>query len=64
MQCNVGRTEQALRISVGAAIVLAGLYYRKWWGLIGLAPIVTGSTRYCPLNSFLGIDNCKAESTT
>ncbi|MDU0205390.1 MULTISPECIES: DUF2892 domain-containing protein [Paenibacillus] len=62
MQCNVGKTEQVLRIAIGSAIVLAGTYYKKWWGLIGIAPIVTGTTRYCPLNAVLGISNCKADS--
>lgn len=60
MQCNVGNKEQVLRIAIGSAIVFAGAYYRKWWGLIGIAPIVTGTTRYCPLNAVLGISNCKA----
>ncbi|UUZ82047.1 DUF2892 domain-containing protein [Paenibacillus sp. P26] len=62
MNCNVGKTEQAVRIAVGSAIVLAGLYYRSWWGLIGLAPILTGATRYCPANAVLGIQNCRAEA--
>lgn len=59
VNCNVGKTEQAIRISVGAAIIFTGLYYRKWWGLIGLVPIITGTTRYCPANAVLGIQNCK-----
>ncbi|RAV09752.1 YgaP family membrane protein [Paenibacillus contaminans] len=63
MKCNVGKTEQVLRISSGAIIVLAGLYYRNWWGLIGLAPIITGAARYCPANAVLGIQNCKVTSS-
>jgi hypothetical protein len=45
MKCNVGKTEQVIRISIGVIIVLVYLYYRSWWGLIGLAPIITGATR-------------------
>ncbi|MCZ8517614.1 DUF2892 domain-containing protein [Paenibacillus filicis] len=59
MRCNVGNTERIVRISIGSAIVLAGLYYKNWWGLIGVAPIVTGAVRYCPLNEALGISNCE-----
>ncbi|MFC5651934.1 DUF2892 domain-containing protein [Paenibacillus solisilvae] len=59
MNCNVGKTEQIIRISIGVGILLIGLAYRSWWGVIGLAPIITGATRYCPANTFLGIDNCK-----
>ncbi|MFD0713498.1 DUF2892 domain-containing protein [Paenibacillus sp. GCM10027626] len=62
MKCNVGKTERVIRISIGAIIVLVGLYYRSWWGLVGLAPIITGATRYCPLNTLLGINNCKVST--
>ena len=61
MNCNVGKTEQVIRITIGAAIVLVALYYRSWWGLIGLVPIITGVTRYCPANAVLGIQNCKVK---
>ncbi len=61
MKCNVGKTEQVIRISTGAIIVLAGLYFRNWWGLIGLVPIITGAIRYCPANALLGINTCKAD---
>ncbi|NEW08153.1 DUF2892 domain-containing protein [Paenibacillus sp. SYP-B3998] len=64
MQCNVGKTEQLIRITIGSAIILAGAYYKRWWGFIGIAPIVTGATRYCPLNAVLGISNCKANRKT
>lgn len=59
MKCNVGKTEQVIRISIGVIIVLLGLYFRSWWGLIGLAPIITGTIRYCPANALLGINNCQ-----
>jgi amino acid permease len=59
MNCNVGKTEQIIRISIGAGIIFLGLAFRSWWGLIGLAPILTGATRYCPANTLLRIDNCK-----
>lgn len=62
MKCNVGRTEQAIRITLGVLIILFGLFFRSWWGLIGLAPIITGSIRYCPLSDALGISTCHPES--
>ena len=58
MKCNVGKTEQIVRIVTGVAIVLLGLYFRNCWGLIGLAPIVTGSIRYCPVSDVLRISTC------
>ncbi|WP_291632912.1 DUF2892 domain-containing protein [Clostridium sp.] len=58
MKCNVGRTEQIIRIVIGILIVFIGLYYRSWWGIIGLVPIITGSIRYCPIYDILGISTC------
>jgi len=61
MKCNVGRTEQIVRIMIGVLIVLLGLYFRNWWGVIGLAPIITGAIRYCPVSDVLGISTCDAK---
>ncbi|HHT02671.1 MAG TPA: DUF2892 domain-containing protein [Firmicutes bacterium] len=57
MKCNVGKTEQMVRIGIGLAILLLGFSSRRWWAIIGLAPIITGVTRYCPANDLLGISN-------
>jgi sulfite exporter TauE/SafE len=62
MKCNVGGTEQIVRIMIGIVIVLLGLYFRNWWGLIGLVPIITGAIRYCPANDVLGISTCDAKN--
>lgn len=62
MKCNVGKTEQMIRISLGVIIILAGIYYKSWWGLIGLIPIITGLIRYCPLNAVLGVSTCEADN--
>ncbi|MFE5322829.1 DUF2892 domain-containing protein [Paenibacillus sp. NPDC056579] len=64
MKCNVGRTEQAIRIAVGSGIVAAGIVNKSWWGLLGVAPIITGATRYCPLNAALGMNHCKDSKET
>lgn len=61
MKCNVGKTEQWIRIGAGIIIVGMGIYYSSWWGLIGIVPIITGSTRYCPVSALLGVSTCEAE---
>ncbi|MGH4140614.1 YgaP family membrane protein [Clostridium sp.] len=58
MKCNVGKTDQTIRILIGILIVLIGLYFKSWWGIIGLVPIITGSIRYCPSYDILGISTC------
>lgn len=61
MKCNVGRTEQKIRIGIGVIILAIGLLYRSWWGLIGLLPIITGAIRYCPASALLGVSTCEVE---
>lgn len=61
MQCNVSRPEQIIRISAGVAIVVAGVMFHSWWGIIGLIPLVTGAVRWCPINQALGMHpDCKS----
>ncbi|WP_376768302.1 YgaP-like transmembrane domain [Paenibacillus alginolyticus] len=31
-------------------------------GRTGIPPIITGATRYCPLNELLNISNCELEA--
>ncbi|MCB2294540.1 DUF2892 domain-containing protein [Clostridium algoriphilum] len=62
MKCNIGRTEQIVRIVIGVAAVLLGLYYKSWWGVVGIVPIITGLIRYCPLSDVLGISTCDVKN--
>ena len=49
MQPNIGTTDRVIRFIVGIVIILVGIYFKTWWGAIGLIPILTGLLRYCPL---------------
>lgn len=63
MKRNVGSLDRAIRIILG--IVLLALIWiypdspYRWWGLIGLIPLLTGLFGTCPLYSILGIKTCK-----
>ncbi len=59
MKCNVGGTEKSIRIIVGIVIIAAGIFLRSWWGIIGLAPLITGAIGYCPLSQALGTNTCE-----
>lgn len=48
MQVNVGGADRVIRIVVGLAIIGVGLYFRSWWGAVGLLPLATGLFRMCP----------------
>lgn len=61
MKQNVGNIDRALRLTAGIVIVGAGVYFQSWWGLIGLVPLFTGTTRWCPAYLPFGISTCKVE---
>jgi hypothetical protein len=58
MKANVGRTERIIRVVVGIVIVGIGVVYGSWWGAVGLVPIATGLTGWCPPYALLGISTC------
>jgi hypothetical protein len=59
MKTNVGKADRAVRILVGLGLVVAGFYYQSWWGVIGVVPLFTGSTGWCPAYLPFGISTCK-----
>jgi hypothetical protein len=62
MKCNVGQTEKVIRISGGILIIILGFYFRSWWGVIGLAPIITGAIGWCPASQILGVSTCERKN--
>ena len=49
MKKNVGGIDQAFRIAFGFAVISIGVIYRSWWGALGLVPLLTGFSGWCPL---------------
>jgi len=61
MKRNVGNVDRLIRIVVGLGLlslvfILEG--NARWWGLVGLLPLVTGLIGWCALYVPLGIDTC------
>ena len=57
---NVGRTDRAIRIVLGLALIvsaLTGLF--SPWGWIGVVLLATGLIGWCPPYSIFGINTCK-----
>lgn len=48
MKANVGGIDRLLRFIAGLAILGAGYYFKSWWGLLGLGPLMTAFVRFCP----------------
>lgn len=62
MQCNVGKADKIGRIIIGLVIIILGLYFKSWWGAIGLVPLLTALIGWCPIYVPLGIKTCKTEA--
>lgn len=61
MNANVGGIDRVLRIVVG--IALLSLFFilegnARYFGLIGIVPILTGTFRFCPAYTLLGVNTC------
>ncbi len=62
MERNIGDIERVVRIVVGLAILsLVVVGPQTLWGLVGLVPVLTGVTGWCPPYSLLGINTCRAK---
>ena len=64
MKTNVGGIDKVLRIVAGLALlslifILDG--NARWWGLIGIVPLLTGSLGWCPVYMPFGINTCPAK---
>jgi hypothetical protein len=62
MQQNVGSAEKTVRIIAGLAVLSLVFFLEgnaRWWGLIGLLPLVTGLSGFCPAYTLLGISTAK-----
>jgi len=59
LKCNIGKTDKILRFILGLVIIGIGVYFKSWWGLIGLIPILTAVIGWTPLYVPFGISTCK-----
>ncbi len=48
MEKNVGGIDRIIRIIAGILILAAGVYFRSWWGLLGILPLGSAFARRCP----------------
>jgi hypothetical protein len=59
MKCNIGKTDQILRLIGGLIVVAAGIILDSYWGIIGVVLIATALFRWCPLYIPLKISTLK-----
>jgi len=64
MKANVGSIDRVLRIALGLGLLSAVFLLddpARWFGLIGLVPLLTATVRFCPLYTVLGVSTCPAD---
>ena len=62
MKANIGPIDRVVRIVAGLAILGAGYYFRTWWGLVGILPMLTAVVRFCPAYVPFGLSTCPRKS--
>jgi hypothetical protein len=61
MKANVGSADRIVRILVGIALLTVLALVEgpaRWFGLVGVVPLLTGFFGYCPLYAAFGFDTC------
>ena len=61
MKTNIGSLDRTLRIIAGLAILGAGYYFKSWFGLIGIVPLLTATFRFCPAYVPFGVSTCPSK---
>jgi len=56
---NIGTADRVIRLVIGLVIIAAGIYFKSWWGLLGLVSVGTALVSFCGLYTLLGISTCK-----
>lgn len=59
MKLNESKADRTIRVVIGATILVAGVLFGSWWGLVGLIPLFTGIAGWCPLYSVLGFSTLR-----
>lgn len=63
MQCNVGGSDRIVRFVLGAIIMVMGLMYGSWWGVLGLIIFLTAVFSRCPAYLPFGVSTCSTKNT-
>lgn len=49
MQKNIGSADKVIRIFLGIAIIILGIIFKSWWGIVGIIPLFTALVEICPI---------------
>jgi hypothetical protein len=58
MKINVGKTDQIIRLILGAVMIVLGILIHWSFYLVAAASIVTAFTGFCGIYALFGITTC------
>jgi len=61
MKCTVGKVDRMISIVLGVAIISVGIYFKCWWGAVGLILLLTAAIRWCPAYIPFGFSTCQSD---
>lgn len=64
MTCNMGKADRMFRLVLGIVIVVLGIAFKSWWGLIAIIPLGTAALGWCPLYVPFKFSTAKKEKTS
>lgn len=62
MKKNMGLWDRRIRLVLGLLVVAAGVYFKSWWGLVGVIFLATSLVSTCPLYLPFGLSTRKTKS--
>jgi hypothetical protein len=62
MKHNVGSFDAAARTLLGFAVLVIGHHLRSWWALVGIVPLLSAVTAFCPLYAIFRFDTCAQDA--
>lgn len=62
MKKNMGLPDRRIRLVLGLLIVAAGIYFKTWWGLVGVVFLATLLISWCPLYLPFGLSTRKSKA--
>lgn len=63
MKVNMGKTDRFVRMILSIIIAGVGYYFKSWWGLVAIIPLLTSFTGFCPLYRLIGMNTCDSSVT-
>ncbi|HWR01960.1 MAG TPA: DUF2892 domain-containing protein [Chlorobaculum sp.] len=61
MKKNMGEKDRVFRLFLGTILLVYGVVFLNPVGIVGLIPLATGLSGYCPLYDLLGIKSFRFE---